>query len=117
MNVQELIHYQIEQDKEFGFPISFNNEDEKYAQLSKELIGLFGEVGEFSNIIKKINLKIDNPKYELDISRGEENLKEELVDSFIYLMRIAAILDIDLESATLSKINFNRNRYARLAKK
>ena len=101
MEIKQLKKIQIDQDQSFGFPVRFDNETDKYNQLTKELVGLFGEVGEFSNIVKKINLKLENSKYNYDIELAKELLAEELADSLIYLLRISEILDVDLEEETL----------------
>ncbi|MGR5287405.1 hypothetical protein ACP3V5_18965 [Vibrio maritimus] len=111
MDIKQLRKLQIEQDQSFGFPVKFESELEKYSQLTKELVGLFGEIGEFSNVVKKINLKLDNEKYSYDIESAKGLLAEELVDSLIYILRISAILDVDIEKETLKKIETNRERY------
>ncbi|MEZ8411786.1 MazG nucleotide pyrophosphohydrolase domain-containing protein [Vibrio splendidus] len=111
MEIKNLSKIQIEQDQSFGFPVKFKNDIEKYQQLTKELVGLFGEVGEFSNIVKKINLKLDNDKYNYDIDSAKDLLAEELADSLIYILRISEIIDVDLEEETLRKMKKNRERY------
>ncbi|EWH03859.1 MazG nucleotide pyrophosphohydrolase domain-containing protein [Halomonas sp. BC04] len=117
MDLKEIIDKQVAMDICHGFPVSFDSEAEAYAQLSKDLVGLLGEVGEFANIIKKINIKLDRPKeYELDISVAKEKLGEELADTFIYMIRLAAILEIDLEKQLIDKMQRNEARYAQLRK-
>ncbi|MEZ8957811.1 hypothetical protein AB6E94_10365 [Vibrio lentus] len=111
MDIKQLKKIQIEQDKSVGFPVKFKDDIEKYHQLTKELVGLFGEIGEFSNIVKKINLKLDNDKYDYDIDSAKDLLSEELVDSLIYILRISEIIDVDLEEETLRKMKKNRERY------
>lgn len=104
-------------DKLHGFPVRFTDRDGQYLQLTKDLVGLFGEIGEFSNIVKKINIKLERPnEYELDVEAAENLLREELVDTLIYVIRIGAILDIDLQAEVLKKIKRNEARYARLRK-
>ncbi|MVW76706.1 MazG nucleotide pyrophosphohydrolase domain-containing protein [Pseudomonas xionganensis] len=99
-------------DEKHGFPVKFDNQLEKYNQITKDLVGLLGEVGEFANIVKKINIKIErNESYELDTKQAENNLKEELADSLIYIIRIANILEIDLTTETLTKIEKNKIKY------
>lgn len=99
-------------DEKHGFPVKFDNQLEKYNQITKELVGLLGEVGEFANIVKKINIKIEKKeKYELDTNQAEDNLREELADSLIYIIRIANILEIDLTTEALSKIEKNKIKY------
>lgn len=115
MDMNELLKRQLEMDELHGFPVNFSNDKDKYDQLTKDLVGLFGEIGEFSNIVKKINIKLEDSKnYELNIPASEECLQDELVDCFIYIMRLAAILRVDLESKTLMKINRNAVRYSHI---
>lgn len=111
MDIKALKDIQIKQDIRLGFPVKFSNDEEKYNQLTKDLVGLFGEIGEFSNIVKKINIKNEREGYILNISEQEAFLKEEWVDSFIYLLRISAMLDIDIEKEVLIKMKYNKLRY------
>ena len=115
MQLSELIELQRELDERHGFETSFLDPAQKYAQLTKDIVGLFGEVGEFANLVKKMNLKLDRPaEYELEVGQVEADMTEELADVLIYLMRISSILDVDLEAATLKKIQSNVVRYAAL---
>lgn len=115
MELKDIIDKQMAVDEKHGFPVKFESMSEKYAQLNKDLVGLFGEIGEFSNIVKKINLKLDRgAAYDFDLAGGEALLREELVDTFIYIIRIGEIIGIDLEAETLEKIDFNEQRYAKL---
>jgi NTP pyrophosphatase (non-canonical NTP hydrolase) len=117
MELNQIVNLQIEMDEQHGFPVKFESDTEKYSQLTKDLVGLFGEVGEFSNVLKKINIKIDHPdQYELSLSAAEAALTEELVDSLIYIIRIGAILGIDLQMALMDKMKKNSVRYERLQK-
>lgn len=115
MNINELKRLQFELDDKAGFPVKFTNNKDKYDQITKDLVGLFGEIGEFSNIVKKINIKNEKKeKYELDIELAEELLCEELIDCFIYILRLSEILNIDLEDSFLKKLRRNNERYAKL---
>lgn len=115
MEIKNLSEIQISLDEKNGFPVKFSSQKKKYDQITKDLVGLFGEIGEFSNLVKKINLKLElGEKYDLNFERIEPLLKEELADSFIYLIRIAAILDMDLESEVIKKIKINEKRYSKL---
>ncbi|WP_192036641.1 MazG nucleotide pyrophosphohydrolase domain-containing protein [Halomonas sp. YLGW01] len=117
MELKDLIKKQIDLDIRHGFPVSFDSDMEAYAQLSKDLIGLIGEIGEFSNAIKKINIKLDRPnEYELDIHATKGQLGEELADTLIYIIRLAAILEVDLEQQLTEKMTRNEHRYANLQK-
>lgn len=115
MDLKQISEMQVKLDQLHGFPVTFPGQREKYAQLTKDLVGLFGEIGEFSNIVKKVNIKLDRPlEYELNVSDSEELLREELVDSLIYIIRIGAILGVDLENDILKKMQLNESRYAQL---
>ena len=115
MNLAELSKLQISADERRGFPVQFNSDHQKIEQITKDLVGLMGEVGEFANLIKKVDLKENNPKYEgPSLGDARYELKYELADILIYLMRLAAIVDIDLEEALVDKMKFNKDRYASL---
>ncbi|XUC94186.1 hypothetical protein IGJ12_001349 [Enterococcus sp. DIV0802b] len=82
----------------------------KIDQLKDDIVGFTGEMGEFSNIVKKISRE---PSDEMDIffENNIENMNEEIVDVFIYLLRIMITLDIDLEKEYLKKLEFNERRF------
>lgn len=112
MKLKELMDLCKKLDEKHGFPLTFDNQLDKYNQITKDLVGLFGEIGEFANTVKKINIKIEKEdNYKLDMEQAEANLKEELADFLIYIMRIANILEIDLTTETLNKIEKNKIRY------
>ncbi|QBQ11062.1 hypothetical protein [Pseudomonas sp. SXM-1] len=118
MELKEISNLQIALDEKHGFPVKFSDEKTRYDQITKDLVGLFGEIGEFSNLVKKINLKMEHTEnYKLDMKKTESALKEELIDSLIYIIRIGAILDIDIEHELLKKIAKNQVRYASLTPK
>lgn len=117
MEIKKIIEKQLQFDLLHGFETEFDDDKKKYAQLTKDLVGLFGEIGEFSNIVKKINLLTDYPEiYPQKKEYIENGLAEELADSFIYIIRIASILNIDLEKETLKKIKFNEIKYKNVRK-
>ncbi len=117
MEIKEILEKQVASDESLGFQVKFSNKEKMYDQLTKDLVGLFGEIGEFSNIVKKITIKLSNPdKYDLKIDVAEDGLREELIDTFIYILRIAAILNVDIEKEVLKKMQVNDNRYGSLRK-
>jgi NTP pyrophosphatase (non-canonical NTP hydrolase) len=114
MTLSDLIRIQSEFDKLHGFKIPKSDPRKKYHQVSRDLIGLFGEIGEMSNIIKKINLHIDYSD-NLDnefIKNKEIDLKEEMIDILIYFVRLTEALDIDLETEFLNKLAKNETKYS-----
>jgi NTP pyrophosphatase (non-canonical NTP hydrolase) len=104
---------QLEFDSRHDFPVEFDSDKDRLAQISKDLIGVVGEIGEFANIIKKMNLEADLkdvlPKEYF--KNFENELKEELVDTFIYLIRLAKLVDLNLELEYLKKRQKNEAKY------
>ena len=115
MDVKVLVAKQIAFDKAHGFPVEFDSLPDKYTQISKDLVGLVGEIGEFANVVKKVMLHLDRPaEYPFRIGEAEACLSEELIDVLIYTIRLAAILDIDIEEEYEKKLSYNLRRYERL---
>lgn len=114
MDLKNLIALQSEFDKKHGWSFNSNQHSELIDWLHKDLVGLFGELGEFANLLKKITIIRDKPDLEKSHKLFEKlkvNFSEELIDSLIYLIRIAAHLGVDLEKEYLKKLEFNRAKY------
>lgn len=58
-------------------------------------LGLVGEVGEFADIVKKI----ERGSASIGDARTRYALVHELTGAFIYLLNLAALLHVDLEEA------------------
>jgi len=107
MEFSKLIQLQTEFDKEHGVvrpfyvPISSNNLQE----LEHLVVCLVGEVGEFANELKKV------VRGDTSYEERKAALAEELADTFIYLVKIAAQTGVDLESEYLKKLEKNRQRF------
>ena len=115
MDLATLMKIQITADEKRGFPVKFSGDRERITQLMKDLIGLFGEIGEFSNLLKKIEIKLEHPAYDgPSLTESRDQLREEVIDSLIYLIRLAAILETDLEAELFKKIQINHERYKSL---
>lgn len=72
------------------------------------VLALMAEVGELSEVMQW------TPDSELNVHWVKENssaLSEEVADVFIYLLRLADILGIDIEEAARSKIRENARKY------
>lgn len=72
-------------------------------------IAMFGEVGEFANLIKK------GWRGDFDI-KDEQYLRKlsiELTDVFIYLCNIAGVMGIDLEKMYQIKREINSERFGK----
>lgn len=107
MTVDEIISFQKEFDSahESRFPWNSRIDENNLASLEFLLISLTGELGETSNIVKKI-IRGD---FTLDEKRAD--ISEEIVDMFIYLIKLSYQLDIDLEATYLDKMEKNRERF------
>ena len=115
MDIKQLIQFQLDSDEEIGFK---NNRPHNIDDLAYSTIGITGELGEFADLVKK---KLRLKKYgkeRIDEKRKEFELemKEELVDVFVYLMKLAAILEMDIEKEYLRKIRTVRKRYPNYSK-
>lgn len=77
-------------------------------QIVHHTVAMFGEVGEFANIVKKIE------RGSLDLNDGEVqfNLRDELADVLIYLLNLAGMLKIDLLYAYNDKRERNEVRFS-----
>jgi len=70
-------------------------------------LGMAGEVGEFCNLVKKIDrgsLDIRTPQVRYDLAM-------ELTDVFIYLLNLAGMMHIDLEKTYMIKRGENEKRF------
>ncbi|WP_417228252.1 hypothetical protein [Amphritea sp.] len=74
-------------------------------ELEHLVVCLMGELGEFSNILKKV-VRGDN-----SLSEAKISLNEELVDTFIYLIKISNQFNVDLEKEFLKKVDKNKRRF------
>ena len=105
--LEEFITYQKTFDeKHFGkFNWGQKIDDENIGILEFLLISILGELGETSNIVKKI-LRGDATLEEM-----HPHLKEEITDIFIYLLKLIYQLDIDIEHEYLAKMQKNEKRF------
>ncbi len=80
-------------DKLYGYD---KTNEPKIVNLVFSMIGLVGEAGEASNIVKKI--------WRDGITEEKiDSLEEELIDILIYLIKLLIILDTDFDKAWLKK--------------
>ncbi|WP_405498344.1 nucleotide pyrophosphohydrolase [Nocardia sp. NBC_00511] len=73
------------------------------------VMALTGEVGELSEIFQWLT-----PQQSTAITadpQGRSRVEEELADVFIYLLRLADVLQVDLVAAAEAKIRANEQRY------
>lgn len=80
-----------------------------HASVPHQTLAMCGEVGEFANLIKKIergSLDIRDAKVRVELGM-------ELADVFTYLLMIAGMMNIDLEHAYNMKRAFNEERFSK----
>ncbi len=75
------------------------------------ILALTGEVGELAEIFQWMGEEesqriMDGPK--------AEHVRHEVADVFLYLMRLAMVLGIDLDAAVQEKIALNAKKYPAL---
>lgn len=68
-------------------------------------LAMAGEVGEFANIVKKIQ----RGSLDMHDSRVRLDLAMELTDAFVYMLNIAGLLGIDLEK-TYDMVRMNNEK-------
>lgn len=107
MNLDQLINVQKEFDSnhkgtfEWAQKIDESNID----VLEYLLLCLVGEFGETSNLIKKVI------RGDCTLEGIRPQLNEEIADMFIYIIKLAYQLDIDLEQQFLDKVEKNKERF------
>lgn len=117
MDLSKIARLQIEADMRRGFSEELQTDAERIAQLTRDTVGLIGEVGEFSNLLKKADLTLRIEGYDgVTIESASSELREELADAMIYIIRLASALGSDLESDLLNKMSKNDERYRHLEK-
>lgn len=72
-------------------------------------MALAGEAGELLEVFQWLTAEQSSEVMADD--RRAEQVQDEMADVFSYLLRLADVLDVDLESALRAKINRNEQRY------
>lgn len=117
MDLSKIAQVQIEADVKRGFSKELQTDAERIAQLTRDTVGLMGEVGEFANLLKKADLSSRIEGYDgVSIEAASAELREELADAMIYIIRLARVLGGDIESDLLTKMTKNNERYRHLEK-
>jgi NTP pyrophosphatase (non-canonical NTP hydrolase) len=74
--------------------------------LEHLVVCLTGELGEFSNLLKKV------VRGDFSLATAKPALDEELVDIFIYLLKISNQFNIDIENVFLQKHKKNKIKFS-----
>jgi NTP pyrophosphatase (non-canonical NTP hydrolase) len=116
MNIQQMAERQAEFDRRHGWSTLNTDDSNRIAWLKEDLIGLVGEIGELANEVKKLTLESRLlPAEELAslLKKAQPKLADELIDTFIYLLRLATTLNVDLEKQLIEKQAKNEARFKR----
>jgi len=82
-------------------------QEERINYLEHILVCMMGELGEFANEVKKCHR---------DKTWKEQELKEELTDTFIFLLKLAMTLKMDMKGEFYKKMEKNDKRFAHFIK-
>ncbi len=112
MEIKDLLSKQTEFDKEHGWDTAIIPEEERLQSLERELVGLMGEVGEVANLVKKARLSVFKNKSASTAFRDiVPGVNEELIDVFIYLLRLFQVAGTDIEAEYFRKLTINKDRF------
>lgn len=111
-SIKKLIDQQREFDERHAGKLPFYSviNENNLSELEHLIVCLIGEVGEFSNIVKKVR------RGDFPLSNVKGDLNEELTDVFIYLLKIAGQFDVDLEYEYNKKMTKNEEKFKRFEK-
>lgn len=112
MNIQELIEAQKEFDSihEGNFNWDQKINDENIELLEYLLICVLGELGETSNLVKKVI------RGDYKLADIKESLSEEIIDILIYIIKLIYQLDIDMGKEYYKKMGKNKERFEKYQK-
>ena len=112
MTIAEIKRLQEDFDRAHAGSSEFYEKinDKNLHVLEHLIVCLVGEIGEFSNLIKKVH------RGDIPLTEAKSSLDEEAVDMFIYLVKIINQFDVDIEHGFLNKLEKNRNRFLKYKK-
>ena len=107
LTISELLKQQRAFDEQHSGAIPFFTEigEKNLEDLEHLVVCLVGELGEFANILKKVR------RGDTSLSKAKHELDEELVDVFIYLLKIAGQFNVDLEKGYEQKMERNAEKF------
>lgn len=120
MDISEIVALQKEFDENHGWSHNSSSISEKIDFINKDIVGSVGEIGEFANLIKKLNLlnnRFSDEELNEKFTELLPHLQEELIDAFIYLIRISSHLNMDIGKEYLRKYNLNKVRFEKYENK
>lgn len=113
MDIGTIAARQEEFDRQHGWSTDSPSAESLIAGLQQDIVGLVGELGEFANIVQKVQRnRASNSELAPDLALQRPALAEELADTFVYLLRLVNRLGIDLEEEYERKLAKNEQRFA-----
>ncbi len=110
--LKEIMMFQKEFDCSHGWAWDWSMDvGQNVENLQKGVVAMTGEIGEFANLVKKVTRE-HNAGNELPDGIVDK-MREELVDMFIYLVKLVQLLDMDLSDSYFKKMTFNAERFKR----
>ena len=107
MELKEIIKLQKEFDSKHKINFNWSEEisEKNLEHLQFLVLSLAGEVGEMANCVKKV---IRGDEQYLS---SKHRITEELADVFIYVLKLAYQMNVDLEGSYLQKLEINKSRF------
>lgn len=107
MNLNQIIEIQKEFDSKHQGKFKWDQkiDEDNIEILQYLLLCLVGEFGETTNLVKKV------VRGDYSLEDIKPQLSEELADMFIYIIKLAYQLDIDIEKEYLAKVKKNKIRF------
>ncbi|MBD8894836.1 nucleotide pyrophosphohydrolase [Desulfovibrio desulfuricans] len=109
MKISEIIDNQKKFDANHSSTFKWDQQitQENLESLEYILLCIVGELGETTNLVKKVlrgDCKLEDVR---------ENISEEVVDMFIYVIKLSYQLGFDIEECYLKKMERNKIRFAK----
>lgn len=107
MDLSQIINMQREFDNKHYGNFRWNEEinEDNIEMLEYLVLALAGEVGETANIVKKII------RGDFSFREKKSELETEIIDIFIYIIKLAYQMDIDIENVYLQKLKYNQRKF------
>lgn len=116
-SLKAIFEFQAKFDRRRGWDWSKPKDEEtRMRYLQHGTIALAGEVGEFANTLKKAMRHYESTG-ELPDAETYQSLEEEIVDVFIYVVKISIALGLDLAEGYYDKMKVNDKKFANYVKK
>jgi len=107
LTISDLLKKQREFDEQHigALPFFAPIDETNLEDLEHLIVCLLGELGEFANVVKKVR------RGDFPLSAAKAELDEELVDVFVYLLKICGQFNVDLEAGYIKKMEKNMEKF------